>query len=769
MSKEYRWKFPLIVLIVAWAVSSAFPLDQKIKKGIDLKGGSELLYRVSLDEVNKSIAEDEAKVANMPDGKERQILMDNIANLRDSKKGVVVKAIDIIRLRINQKGIEEIPVQKQGTDRVLIQLPGMTAEQVNEIKRIIAKQGVLNFHIAAPEGKTADDEGFASYPRKDGGEIVLYKKIEMDGSMIANAAIGVARMGGWEVSLQMTGAGKKRFADVTRANLKKQMAIVLDGVVQSAPTIQGVIGDGRASITGRFSKKEVSELVAVLNAGSMPAKLEFMSESFVGPTLGEDSIIKGIQACLYALIAVFIFTGIYYLLGGIITNVALAINLVLLLAFMAIFGATMTLPGIAGIILTVGMCVDANVLIFERIREELKSGSGLGLAVKQGYDKAFITIVDANLTTLITAFILAQFGTGPVKGFAITLSIGIICSMFSALFVTRTCIQSLIELGMLKKLSMLNLVGNTKIPFVSFGKPALIISFILVVLGMGLFLKDVNKHLDIDFTGGTLIQFQLPNKTNIKEVRAKLSSQNKMYAEAAIQSYAATEADKGATSVDQFTVRVPARTAEEVEMAKVDIEKAFGLEKQLRSKTFPRIETVGPVVANELKSSAVISIVLAILVIILYITMRFEFKFGVAAIIALVHDVSITLGVFALAEKKISLPMIAAILTIIGYSLNDTIVVFDRIRENMLKMSKASFADILNASINQTLSRTLLTSLTTFLVVVILYLFGGGVIEDFAFTLIIGVIAGTYSSVFIASPILYIWQNKKHQLPESKA
>jgi protein-export membrane protein SecD/preprotein translocase SecF subunit len=769
MSKEYRWKFPLIIAVVVWAILSAFPLDQKINKGIDLKGGSELLYRVSLDEVDKTIADNQAKIAKLSAGEERTILEKSNTDLLESKKGVVVKAIDIVRLRINQKGIEEIPVQKQGTDRVLIQLPGMTAEQVNEIKRIIAKQGVLTFQIVAPEGKTAQDEGFASYPNKDGGEVVLYKKAELDGSMVANAAIGVAQMGGWEVSLQMTGAGRKAFADVTRANIKNQMAIVLDGVVQSAPTIKSVIGDGQASITGRFSKKEATELVAVLNAGSMPARLEFMSESFVGPTLGEDSVNKGIKACLYGLAAVFVFTAVYYLLGGIITNIALLINLLLLLAFMAVFGATMTLPGIAGIILTVGMCVDANVLIFERIREELKDGSALGLAVKQGYDRAFITIVDSNLTTLITAFILAQFGTGPVKGFAVTLSIGIVCSMFSALFVTRTCIQSLIELGTLKKLSMAKLVGETKMPFVSFGKITLVVSLVLVVIGLGVFSKNVNNHLDIDFTGGTLIQFKLDDKTTIKDVRAKLSAQNSKYAEAAIQTYAANEEDKTASEVDQFTVRVADRTAEDVEMVKQDIEKAFGIKDQLRSETFPRIETVGPMVANELKSSAIISILLAIVVIILYITMRFEFKFGLAAIIALVHDVSITLGVFALMDKKISLPMIAAILTIIGYSLNDTIVVFDRIRENMRKMSRASFGDILNISINQTLSRTLLTSLTTLLVVVILFLFGGGVIEDFAFTLIVGVVVGTYSSIFIASPVLYMWHNKKVASSEPQA
>lgn len=769
MSKEYRWKFPLILIVVAWAISSAFPLEEKIKKGIDLKGGSELLYRVSLDDVDKSIAESEAKIATMEAGENRRILMESITTMRESKKGVVVKAIDIVRLRINQKGIEEIPVQKQGTDRVLIQLPGMTAGQVNEIKRVIAKQGVLSFQIVAPEGTKATDEGFANYPHKDGGEMVLYKKVELDGSMVSSAAIGMGQMGGWEVSLQMTGSGKKAFADVTRANIQNRLAIVLDGTIQSAPTIQTVIGDGRASITGTFSQEEVGELVAVLNAGSMPAKLEFMSESFVGPTLGEDSVNKGITACLYGLLAVFAFTLLYYRLGGVITNIALAINMVLLLAFMAIFGATMTLPGIAGIILTVGMCVDANVLIFERIREELKSGSALGLAVKQGYDRAFITIVDANLTTLITAFILAQFGTGPVKGFAITLSIGIICSMFSALFVTRTCIQSLIELGALKKLSMSQLIGETKIPFVKFGKVSLGVSAVFVILGIALFAKDVNKHLDIDFTGGTLVQFKLNEKSTIKDVRAKLSTQNKSYAEAAIQTYAATEADKTATEVDQFTVRVSARTADAVDAVKSDIEKAFGLTDQSRDITFPRIETVGPVVANELKSSAIISILLAIIVIVLYITMRFEFKFGVAAIIALIHDVAITLGVFALAEKKISLPMIAAILTIIGYSLNDTIVVFDRIRENMRKMGRASLGDILNASINQTLGRTFLTSLTTLLVVVILFLFGGGVIEDFAFTLIVGVIVGTYSSVFIASPVLYIWQQKREQLPEPKA
>ena len=405
--------------------------------------------------------------------------------------------------------------------------------------------------------------------------------------------------------------------------------------------------------------------------------------------------------------------------------------------------ATLTLPGIDGIILTIGMAVDANVLIFERIREELKLGKSLRPAIQAGYHKVFSTILDANLTTLLTAFILYQIGTGPIKGFGLTLMIGITASMFTALVVTRLVFDFLtIKTRILKKLPMLEILKESKFDIIGKRNIAYGLSLLVIIGGLIVFAQRGAENFGIDFTGGTIQQIQFTKAPDVNQVRNALKSVN--LEKATIQTFGKD---------NNIIIRTEGQESSKITQA---IKDNF---KDNQAKTV-RVEEIGPTIGKELRYKALMAIGLALVVICIYITFRFEFKFGVCAIIALLHDVIVTLGIYSISGREISLPIIAAILTIIGYSLNDTIVVFDRIREDIHLMHKASFKNIVNKSINQTLSRTIITSLTTLLVVLSLYLFGGSVINDFAFVLLIGVVVGTYSSIFVAAPILVEWHKK---------
>jgi len=408
------------------------------------------------------------------------------------------------------------------------------------------------------------------------------------------------------------------------------------------------------------------------------------------------------------------------------------------------FHFTLTLPGIAGIILTIGMAVDANVLIFERIREETNVGKSIRAAIQSGFSRAFLTILDSNVTTLIAALVLFQFGTGPVRGFATILSIGIVSSMFTALVVTRLVLDFLTT-GNTKihKLHMLRLIKQPKINFIAFRKIAYVISFVLIVLGIFSFYKRGEGNYSIDFTGGTIQQFKFNDPVNTQNVRDALK-----------------EIDLGDASIQRFgnNKEIIIRS---FEMDPEKIIAKFNASFNQNPFEVMRVEKVGPSVGKDLRGKAVKALLIAMVFMVIYISFRFEFRFAVAAIVALLHDVLICLGAISLLNREISTPVIAALLTIVGYSINDTIVVFSRIREDRKLMKKATYKEIINMSINQTLSRTVLTSVTTLAVVVSLYLFGGEVINTFALVLLIGVLVGTYSSIFIASPILVDWPSKK--------
>jgi len=574
------------------------------------------------------------------------------------------------------------------------------------------------------------------------------------------------------INFTLNSDGASKFSEVTREYHSEsdnkirtpqgyrgwRLAILLDDKVISAPAIRGEIFDS-GQITGDFTPEEARDLAIQLKAGALPAKLNIVAQNTIGPTLGTDSIRKGLFAAIVGLVLVVCFMLVYYLLAGAIANFALAFNIVIILGVLASLRATLTLPGIAGIILTIGMAVDANVLIFERIREELASAKKIAASIDSGFQKAFRTILDANITTFITAFVLFYIGTGAVRGFAVTLMIGIATSMFTAIVVTRVILDILLRFKRFQRLRMLAFLHNPKVDFIAHRKKAFIISLVLVVAGMVSFGAKWSKNFGIDFSGGTsaTLVFQDAITTDdLVRIRGDLESSSDIedfnLRRFSLQGGAP---DTGIAVDAKFTPDVDSpRLAERLSALLPDNPVVNKSE-----------ETVYPTVAHRLWKQAIVAVLVAMLGIVIYISWRFELRFALGAILAILHDVLITLGaltgVFILARRQLNLPVIAAVLAIIGYSINDTIVIFDRIREDMKIMKGVDLKTIINTSISQTLSRTLLTSLTTLLVVICLFSFGGRAINDFAFALLVGVIVGTYSSIFVASPIVFLLEKKR--------
>jgi len=1061
----------------ARAVETTTSVKGRVQLGLDLAGGTELLYELKL-----------------PEG---EGLADAVGN-----------TIDILKERIDPAHVKEYRIQASEGGRILIQVPRATTAEVEQLKRRLEKMGKLEFKLAVPrdsgkerfegyyaeadEGRVPEDYVKMYVDDDDSKNYYLVEKGEpqITGQYLASVEPSIDDLGRPAVGFHFDTMGARKFAQITERNVGRSLAIILDGVLRSAPQIQERISVS-GIIRGDFTQEEVLDMVNILQAGSLPMDIELLQESTVGPELGRDSIRRGLRALAVAGLLVIAFIGVYYIGCGLVADGALIMNLVLLVGILCILGAALTLPGMAGILLTVGMAVDANVLIFERIREESAAGKGIRVALRNGYERAFTTIVDANVTTLLTAVILYLVGTGPVRGFAVTLSFGILLSMFTALVVTRLAFETFIDKGWMTEFRMLSVVGQPSIGFSRIRKPAYVMSLIVLVVGVTAFFVRGSSLYDIDFTGGSLVRISLAEPTPVGEIRSRLTmggfplaqvqairsaqttqegftdfgirfkgagqeraeetilpavaqkleaagvpvkekgldvtadgraielSLDQPVAEMDIRRALASEgdiynlgdiADIVSAAKDGVTKHVAVHvhdvpflmdrrqvlsralvalgwagletrdyTVEECELAdegseagatlrlvldqplgrdllaaevirlgfpeiavlageesgvafslagerdaltrfrrelpagaelrgvpvaqvdgdtvtagltkeftEADIRVLFdkqglpdvyvvpldlvsdtyrlqlsyaalmeklagmfgdlapraggisftavseqdadprvvrmvldepmsladvehyveaagmaeygesmivgrenyssetvvsGLELSLpgaqaeqimqrlqetfgESRPVQQVVSIGATVAEELQGKALMAVVFASVIIVLYVAARFHaFRFGVAAVIALVHDVLITAGLIALADwtgvlgdVKINLAMLAAFLTILGYSLNDTIVVFDRIRENMgILGRKRVSADLIDLSINQTLSRTVLTSLTTLMVVVVLCVMGGTVLRGLALTLIFGVIVGTYSSMFIASPILLDW------------
>jgi SecD/SecF fusion protein len=570
--------------------------------------------------------------------------------------------------------------------------------------------------------------------------LLVKKEADLTGEHVTKAYAFFDQQG-YGVSLTLDGEGARTFFDLTTQLAPRQgrLAILLDGKIQSAPSVKNPIAGGSAQITGRFKEKEARELASVLeNPLRTPVTIE--ETRSVSPTLGADSIRSGIVSGIGGLALVMLFVVFYYRLAGLVALFGLWINIILLFGMMAMFHFVLTLPGIAGVILTIGLAVDANVLLYERLREELAAGKSLGAAIDGAYGKAFSAIFDANATTLITAGILFWQASGPVRGFSVTLMLGIIASLFSAILFTRTAFRWMMKVGGLKRLTMANMAPSHQFNFLGKRVLAVFISLILIGGSIGFFAKRGMNNFGIDFRGGDLLVLDSQPSLAVAEVRAALEP---------LQLTEATIQQEQAGTQQMLAIRSAEDTSGKI------------LEK-LRS-SFPdrkitaaQQEKVGAQIGLEFAKKALLALGLGMIGILVYVTVRFEFSFAVGALVALLHDVIITVGVFSLVGGELSLVMVGAILTIAGYSINDTIVVYDRIREGLRNRTGGSVEALMNRSINETLGRTMLTGGLTLLSVAALFFFGGAVLKDFAFAILIGILVGTYSSVFVASPIV-LW------------
>ena len=671
------------------------------------------------------------------------------------------QALEIIRRRIDEVGTREPTIQRQGADRILIQVPGIGSAA--ELKKIIGTTAQLTFQPVVSRTSDATESAGASneiLPSLDeaGLYYILEKRAVVTGEELVDAQPDFDQNGRPAVSFRFNPTGAKRFGNYTAENIGNPFAIVLDGEVISAPVIQSHIAGGSGIITGRFTVEETTNLAVLLRAGALPAELEFLEERTIGPELGADSVEAGKIACIVAFALVLVFMFLSYGTFGIFANIALIINVGLIFGLLSMIGATLTLPGIAGIVLTIGMAVDANVLVFERIREEIRSAKGPARAIELGYEKALSAITDANITTFITALILFAMGSGPVRGFAITLGLGIITSVFTAIFVTRLIAVIWFERRrpktVLQGRALRMVPKDTKWDFFRRWKISIGASALLVVLALVSFGAQ-GLNFGIDFRGGTTIRTQSTQQIEIGDYRGAIQPLG-------LGDVTITEVFDPTFGDDQNVamIRIQAQDGEESVSADVTQRVESALQTTIPDLTFTSVESVGPKVSGELIQTAVIAVILAIAAVLVYIWLRFEWQFAVGAVAALVHDVVLTIGIFSVLQIQFDLAIIAALLTIVGYSLNDTVVVFDRVRENLRKYKKIHLSEVLNLSINETLSRTVMTSVTTLLALVALFVLGGDVIRGFVFAMIWGVIVGTYSSVFVASSIL-LWLGVK--------
>ncbi len=713
-------------------------------------------------------------------------------------KNAVAQSLEIIRNRIDQFGVAEPVIIRQGTDEIVVQLPG--EKDPKRAIQILKSTALLEFKLVDDESRVdliqlisqAESSGqwvrgqlnnsasrkqlnMALQNKLPAGAEVYFEKVVnaqtgietenpiliksqtmMTGDMVKNAQ---PRIGGSfnepVVNLDLNSKGSRIFARVTEQNVGKRFAIILDDVVRSAPVIRERILGGSAQISGNFTFEEATDLAIVLRVGALPAPVSIIQNLTVGASLGQDSIDKGFRSGLLGTILVLLFMIIYYRMSGVIANFALMMNILLLFAGLAALSATLTLPGIAGIILSIGMAVDANVLIFERMREEFAIGKSVKSGVEGGYEKAFWTIVDSQVTTLITALALFLFGTGPIKGFAVTLSLGVTFNLFTTLFGTRLVYDVMYSKRWLKPLKFFQFIKKPDIDYMKVKNITFAISGILVLVGLLAFMQITRgkANLGVDFTGGTIVQYKSSKEFALENVRSILN-------------------DNGLGGVvlqqveNENRLIVKLKKSEEV-VGDLGDEIAQILNNNLAEMNFimESQSAIGSSVSEVLRNKALLAIAISLFGVICYLAFRFDLSFGFAAAIATFHDVLVVLGICFIFNIEITLLIVTALLTLAGYSLNDSVVVFDRIRENLHKSSqgmlgKKNFAGIINISINEVISRTIVTSLTSALVLLALFLLGGSVIHDFSFALLTGVAVGTYSSIFIASPLLSMWRKE---------
>jgi protein-export membrane protein SecD/preprotein translocase SecF subunit len=691
--------------------------------------------------------------------------------MRENETQALKQNILTLRNRVNELGVAEPMIQQQGRNRVIVQLPGV--QDTVRARELLGATATLQFK-AVDEGNSLEaalagrvPAGSALYPHRDGSRILLKKRTVLTGEYITNASSGLdSQTGEPLVNVSLDGRGAKIMSSFTGKNIGKRMAVIFienkkytatddEGEsrfveerveeVITAPVIRDQLS-ARFQISGSMNSREARDLALLLRAGSLAAPMHFVEERTVGPSLGLDNVNQGVRSVVVGLLLVIAFMVAWYRGFGLVANTALALNLMLLVAVLSLLQATLTLPGIAGVVLTVGMAVDANVLIFERIREELGNGNSPQASIHAGFDKAFSTIFDANVTTLIAAAVLFIFGTGPVKGFAVTLSVGIVTSMFTAILVTRALVNMVWGGRSLKSLpigkSLVALKGDRAIKFMSRRKIGGMISALLILISIGS-LTTRGLQFGIDFTGGTLVEVAYDQAANLDQIEATLDEAG--LEDAVVQLFGAP---------NDVLIRLSA--GQGGDLAQLSGEVLTALQRQSPDVELRRVEFVGPQVGEELTQDGGLALLFALVGILIYVGLRFRYQFALGAVAALVHDVIITMGIFSLFAIEFDLTVLAALLAVIGYSLNDTIVVFDRIRENFTVVRRGGVTDVIDRSLNDSLSRTVVTSLTTLLVLLALLFLGGEAIHGFALALTIGVLIGTYSSLLVASPVLVL-------------
>jgi SecD/SecF fusion protein len=828
MLKRNLWKLVLCLAILAWSVTQLIPiqdepfvsyvrthasakqadfaklLDEAAARKKDLKASSEF---VALKQIGKERKIDlsqyfphirlEDSLKNVE--KRNDILLGELLRLSkgrlqlglDLKGGVAFtleavetpneklgeaeqkeklqKAIEIIGARVNGLGVAEPVIRPVGTNRIEIQLPGVSTKDNPDVVDNVKAPARLDFRMVHPtavpgpgvetppgyEIKFLEQEGRRG---ETFSEEVFVKRIpEMTGEMVANSFARPDMYGKPEVILEFTKEGKARFADVTRAIAEigqrggplGRLAIVLDGKLYSAPTVREEINSDSAQITGSFSDREAINLANVLN-NPLDVELRIMEQYEVGPTLAADSIVTAKNAFIVSTSLTILFMVVFYTIGGFVAAIGMGVNVLITLGVMASLGATLTMPGIAGIVLTLAMSVDSNILIFERMREELKLGKSLGSALESGFDKAWSAILDSNVTTLLVAVIMIVLGTGPVKGFGVTLTIGIFTTMFAAVVVSKLLLEYLIHGEIIKSMKMFSVLQNTSIDFLKYTKAAFIGTVVILVVGIGAVVYKGKEIYGIDFVGGDMVTLNFAKKLETSQLNAaaqkaglkdvSFSYQQPLGSNLEILKVT-TPFDQGAASVAKLQQALPEAKFEVVGTTRI-----------------------GASVGEEIQWNAAKSIFWALVLILIYVAFRFEIGYGIGAVIATVHDLVLTVGVFVLFDRQFNASMVAAILLIAGYSINDTIVVFDRIREELKLNPTGTLRDIINRALNLTLSRTIITGGTTFLTAITLIVTTTGDVNDISFTLLIGVITGTFSSLFIATPVFFWWHkgDRKH-------
>ena len=850
MSKEsavrnniWKWLVLLLIAVVSFYVTT--PLQEKLRFGLDLKGGTSFTLGVDTERLAENIIADNPEITNKTGAVE--------ARIDEILKDCDARIIEVIRRRVDAMGTNEPVIQGMKDHRLLVQLPGVDEEVRKAAKASLQSAAYLEFRLThakndqlvakllskdvAPEGYVKKGSGYAraenwkevsktpgyaarlaafevpdpryAFMLEDNGDgtyapnfVARRTDPQVTGEHLEAAAVERdPTTGQLSIGFRLNSEGAQKFATLTR-NYKaggpknptgrgRQLAIILDDQLISAPVIQSEIG-ANGQITGRFDGPSAQKLANELNAGALPAPMKILAESSVSPTVGEDAKHAGIiAACLgFCLVAVFMF--IYYWMTGLVADIALFLDIALLptaLVFVAnVLGVfahdpamggggsmqlpVLTMPGIAGLVLSLGMAVDANVLIFERIREEFQAGRRAGDAIKNGYGRAFTAIFDSNLTTIITGIILFVVGTGPVRGFAITLTAGVVISMFTAVVVTRLVLDHCVDPGREAPFRMMQFFKNPNFDFMKLTKFTVGGSFAFIAVALVIFaIRFYNNRasvLAVDLTGGTSIVYNIKQdaKPEIKDIRAALND----FDNATVIQY-----QDGGVGDSTLLVKT-GETAETKKGSQLEGKDVGAYVTKLLREKFPQaeivpasVDEVGSMVGADLKKSGSYAVLFSLVAILIYVGFRFQFGFGLGALVALAHDALISLAIFSLCGRQVSLIVITALLTIIGYSVNDTVVVFDRIREQLRHDRRMTFAELCNSAVNACLGRTVITSVTTFFAVLALFAFGDGSIFDFALTMLIGVVAGTYSSVFIATPVMMWWYKGKRPEFEAEA